>query len=311
MCILPFFWSTKTVILDNDELFIEEIKELLGAKSEQFIFFTDPVTALEYINNQKINSDCFITVEKQFDSETIYFNTNFNLIKDIILDSNRYDIISNIIVDYHMPVMTGIEFCLKIKNKSIPKTLLTASMHQDDIINNFNENTINGFIDKKNIIKYNYLENYIAHTNKKYFQTKASFIVNAITASYSAHPILFSEYNEIIKEIIINHKIKEYYLLNYSGSFIMIDTNSVFHYLFLFTKEEVDEFAAETLVNNAGINASLALYSYKKALCYYDETNPLSWPSDENWEKFLQPVKEFNINNNKYYYALVEKNRCS
>ena len=150
---LPFFWSTKTLILDDDEMFLSELKKSLG-NDHQYIFFTSPNDAQEYLSKQDFHLDWYINGLVTTKEGEGGYNINYDFIPSVALDNSRLNIVSNIVVDYYMPTISGIDFCKKIeKYRFLRKTLLTSSIDSSETIENLNYQTINSFIDKRDISK--------------------------------------------------------------------------------------------------------------------------------------------------------------
>lgn len=304
---LPFFWPTKTLILDDSKVFLEEIKEMLD-HNENYIFFTDPEEALDYIDSQIIKLDGYINSPISTEESLSQYNLNYNLIQSITANDKRFNLVSNVIVDYHMPQMSGVDFCkLAANDKFLRKTLLTSSMDYSKVIENLNDQIIDSFIDKKNISQNGLLKKHIDKEQRNYFLKSGNFIIEALDFDNSKSAVLSKEYNRIIKKIIFDLNINEYYLLNKSGLYFMISKNLIKYYIFLFSQDEIEEMALEAQDQELNENVCLALQNREKAVCYYSKNNSSSWPDYKDWEKYLYSLEEFSIANKNYYYAIVDK----
>lgn len=304
---LPFFWSTKTLILDDDSFFLEELKEILG-KKPQYIFFTNPKEAIAYLDKQDFQMNWYIKNPVSTKMEESHYNINYDLIPSVIANDQRFNLVSNVIVDYHMPTMSGVEFCQQIQSyKFLRKTLLTSSIDLSEAIKNLNSQTINSFLDKKTISKKDFLKNHITEQEIDYFSNVTSLITESILVESNEHPFLSKEYNNIINNIILDYKIQQYYLVNKSGTYLMVDSNNNRYNVFLLSDDDIEEMELEAKDNNLDKAIYLSLKSKSKAICFYDRNNTSDWPHFSQWKNHLHPIKAFSIGGNKYYYSIVRQ----
>ena len=304
---LPFFWSTKTLILDDDSFFLEELKSVLG-KNPQYVFFTNPKEAKAYLDNQNFQMNWYIKNPVATKIEESHYDINYDLIPSVISNDQRFNLVSNVIVDYHMPTMSGVEFCQQIQSKKLlRKTLLTSSIDLSEAIENLNSQTINSFIDKKTISKKNFLKNHIMEQEVDYFANVTSLIAESILIENPEHPFLSKEYNDIISNIISDYKIQQYYLVNKSGTYLMIDSNNIRYNVFLLSGDDIEEMELEAKDNNLDKAIYLSLKTKNKAICFCDRNNTSDWPHFSQWDKHLHLVKNFAIGSDKYYYSVVKQ----
>lgn len=304
---LPFFWPTKTLILDDNKLFLEGLKEMLD-NDDSYIFFSDPKEALNYLADYTVQLDWYINTPISLEQGVAQYNINYDLIQSIVSNEKRFNLVSNVIVDYHMPSMSGIDFCkLVAKDKFLRKTLLTANMDYSQAIKNLNDQTINGFIDKKDISKNGLLKKHVGIEKITYFSQRANFIIEALAFENQSIAVLSVEYNKIINQIIHDLNIKEYYLLSQSGLYLMIDEDCMEYYIFLFSQEDIQEMALEAQDQGLESNICLSLETQEKAVCYYNRDNSSSWPECSKWGEYLAPLKKFLVADRDYYYAIINK----
>ena len=304
---LPFFWPTKTLIIDDNKYFLDEIQEMLN-DNDSYIFFTNPREALEYLANHTVPLDWYIDTPISIEQGVAQYNINYDTIQSIVSNKTRHQMVSNIIVDYHMPSMSGIEFCkLAVKDKFLRKTLLTASLGYSQVIKNLNQQTINGFIDKKDISTNGLLKKHINIEQSKYFLQMARFIIETLTFDNPCSAVLSIEYYKIINKIIKELDIKEYYLLNKSGLYLMLGSDYKEYYVFLFSEEDIQEMSIEAQDQDLKKEVCLALNNKEQAICYYNQDNSSCWPEYREWEKYLFPLNNVLIESKNYYYSIVNK----
>jgi CheY-like chemotaxis protein len=307
MNILPIYWKTKTIILDDDIYFLEELKELLSAEEEGFIFLNDPIKALDYVNTQHSEIDWYINPKDPLQFGKMNYEVNYDLICSMMHDKSRLDSISCIVTDYQMPQMNGIEFYKKIhRNEIFRKILLTASMPYFEVIQLLNQQVIDSFIDKKDISKRQLFLEHLNREKYNFFQSKSRFIIESIQISSPNSPYLSNEYTKVLANILAKYGIIEYYLLNQYGWYLLINNLGQQYYFFFFSEEDINEMAIEAKENIQDQKIFMSLQSYNNALCYYDMKSAGAWPEYNLWASYLKPVEKCRIGDVNYYYAISE-----
>jgi CheY-like chemotaxis protein len=152
MSLLPFFWPTQTLILDDDELFIVELKEIYKDK-KNIIFSTSTIDSLNYLSNLQFDNQWYKHLLDYGYYEKKLYDIDYKKICNNIYSPERFKQVTTIIVDHNMPSMSGIEFCTKVAQYSnANKILLTANMDYKQAVNHLNQSIINEFYIKQDII---------------------------------------------------------------------------------------------------------------------------------------------------------------
>ena len=304
MSILPFFWPTKKLILDDSRMFIEALKELLQNDSS-CIFSTDAHASLTLIKKQNFDFAWYVHAQdtKRYAEES--YQINYRAISDLAQNSTKFDVISVAMLDYHMPEVSGIEFCKQIpQNLEIQKVLLTGSMGYQGGVTHLNHQVIDNFLSKQDIT-CDIIEDTLKTEEHNFFRQHAVLILNSLKLKNSTHPILSSEYTNFFNDLIKEHGICEYYLLNDSGSYSLLNQKGKQKILLLFLEDEIKEMYEEALHRGLDISLCDSLYNCKKALCYYDKLNE-GWPVSAEWKQYMHPIQRIEINNTNYYTAIID-----
>src|SRR5689334_20710133 len=113
------YYPTTTVVIDDDILFLSAIQsELENCKT-----YSSPSKAIQYLKNshpfnrvhsQIVNNPLKFHELNQTDGDFAYHINLHHLHHEIYL-KDRFDDVSILIIDYHMPEMNGIEVCEKLK----------------------------------------------------------------------------------------------------------------------------------------------------------------------------------------------------
>lgn len=148
-----FYYPTTWVIVDDDKIFLKCMELVL--KKHNFVkTFQSPNEALDFIKDhraQDINENILksITEDRNYGS-TQHIPVNFDITELVNLTSNinRYDELSGLVIDYHMPEMNGFEFANASQNILVNKIMLTGTVDDEAVITGFNNNLIQKFIKK-------------------------------------------------------------------------------------------------------------------------------------------------------------------
>ena len=210
---MPFFYyPTKVILVDDNKHFLEAMRESL---EEDIEYFSNPIEALEYINQQ----DFYIPeLDISYDVNLTRLSSRFDLLEfNTKLLHKKRNSLSLVISDYDMPEMNGREFLSRIL-LPVKKIMLTAIMDSRSAIE-IKGDEIDDYIDKNNNNLVTVLRNKIYKLQKLYF--------NRLVPSWLYHNSILcnAEFITYFDEVIKSNDINEYYLLDYTGSYLMIDKN--------------------------------------------------------------------------------------
>lgn len=299
------FWPSQTVIIDDNSLFLNELKILLDKHQfKNCKYFSDSKEAINYINEQPVDINNYISVSDPNSFGNINCTIDYGIIPTIHRSKHKSNIISNVIVDHNMPHVTGLELCNKISNPYIRKTLLTSVLDHQIAVNNLNAKNIDSFFNKQDLINFSNFIDIVRNEQKLFFNQLCKIIVEAIKLHNNNHHIFTHQYKGLLYNLIQKNNIEEYYLLNEEGWFLLIDRNNTKYCFFIFEQEAIDEMAKEADVSEINHKYYKNLCEYKQALCYYDIKNK-SWPHPALWKDYISNVTGIIINDQQYYYSLL------
>jgi CheY-like chemotaxis protein len=237
---LPIFYFPTTIVcIDDDSIFLDELKTILDTKYN-VITFNNSKQALSELKNYtspvaKVSFLQSLVEHEYYDAPNhAPINLDMNYLHKLSQLVDRTQEISMLIIDYHMPEMDGMELCVKLYDTQFKKILLTGFVDQHRAINAFNNKLIDGFITKSDINLLKSLTDSIKLLENQYFVELTATLRNNLEISHAlplSDPIFIRFFNNWIKE----NDIKEYYLIDKNGSFLTIDKHDKPSYFIVHT----------------------------------------------------------------------------
>lgn len=224
-----FYFPLKILFVDDDIELLKGYHHLL--LPNKIATENNPHKAVIELNkNSNKNIGIFNDISESsmidlFDTNDAVLGFTFKNIKNLINDKEKYEKYGIIIVDYNMPILNGIELCNKINNLDIIKILLTGEYSPLYAISELNNKTIDYYLQKGLITNYE-LSECLKALQLKYFKniTQNFLDVTGNKFSFLANP----EFANLIKILINENNINEYYLLNNTGCFLMVNSQNKF-----------------------------------------------------------------------------------
>ena len=126
--VLPCFYPTTTILIDDDHKLSEKLICFLELKDKPHQSFTDGSQGVDHINNNHYGQRLARKLS-HVDERQNHPGLTFKLedLFDETLNSLKYYQPSVLIVDYEMPGMNGIEVCQTITNPHIKKIMFKGS----------------------------------------------------------------------------------------------------------------------------------------------------------------------------------------
>jgi len=172
---LPFYFPTTTLVIDDDPVFLESFRFRFG---DQFACETssEPDKAAGSLL-RRVKSSAFLDsfsdialVAPNAGPEPEPTAAMRNRIARLVANPFRYDQISVVVVDFDMPGFNGVQFCRSIANLPIRKLMLTGKATDEMAVNAFNEGAIDYFLKKEDPALDQHLERQIAALQHRYFR---------------------------------------------------------------------------------------------------------------------------------------------
>lgn len=299
------YFPTETVLVDDKLAFLNTLKLELG-ENIQTLAFTNPKEGLVYLKQKSPLADAFIN---QYVEESVDYSgqslkkgrliTLSSLYKEVY-NPARFKLTSVIVVDFAMPQMNGRDFALALKGTAYKILMLTGEADNDIAVELFNKGVIHKFILKG---QENYLGEVAAGVEElkmKYFLSLSENLLSSLGSTLEAilsDSAYIQKYVEICKE----YSIVESYLLDDSGSQLLLDASGNAFWFFVKTEEDMQmlyDFALDVKSTPASVIQSI---KNKEKLTHFfntkDSYSPVNWILYDS-----HPIK----GENTYYYALTQ-----
>lgn len=312
------YHPTKILFIDDNKVYMERVMLSLRNNSS-FINFTEPLKSIHYLN-ECYNQSSFIQncsikpdLNKIEDAELdrlIFSEIDLRSIQKEIMRPERYNEIAIAIIDYAMPDMDGLTLSLALKKiyPMLQIILLTGEADEPLAIDAFNEGIISQYIKKSTTKLKDHLLSVIDKLQHRYFFTLSNSILEKANdlGEYNKlgrlnDPELISIFNNICKK----HHIIEYYLLDDTGSFLLLDIEGNPFWFVIQNAEEIeaDYFQAECS-ENVPESILNVLKNKEKMLFLFTEEEADTEACD--WAPYLHITNKI-IGKDTYYYALIQQ----
>jgi CheY-like chemotaxis protein len=301
-----YFPSTALFLDDSRDFLLNFVLQL--DENVSYRIFDAPLEALDCLNKKRCEVDLLsrhclseYTEAKNCPLTNHTINLDLAAIHAEIYNPSRFSEISVVVVDYAMPGMDGLEFCRRMENSNIKKILLTGQADENMAISAFNEGLIHRYIKKSDVNVAELITKSIYDLQLEYFQSMSEMVVRMLSVN-SPSCLQDKKFSSFFRQLCKEHRILEYYLLDNSGSFLMLNVDAEMS--FLIVKNAADlRLQYDYALDNGASNAILdQLANGEKILGV--------WQANEQWKDWSHYLVDANrlIADETYYYAYVQDN---
>lgn len=275
------YFPSEVVFFDDSEIYLQSYA--LGCENQsnfELKTFLDVREAASYIASKPVPCfEQFLQAQDTFCSNCYAMKLNVFSLHKMIYDPSRFSQVSVILADYFLQFSpyTGLDFCRQQGNNGIQKILFTSQTDRDFIIDAFNENCIQRYVAKQEIASFQAMIDLILQAQERYFFEKTKSL-RVILKENSNFPLAIysDDFYTYFKEFLRKNNIKEYYLLDAVGSFLMIDNDN--HLKVLFVQNE-DQCRANYLEQKDEVDSTLRSKLQAREVIY---CNTGYWTQDQN-----------------------------
>lgn len=289
VAIPSFLFPTTVLMIDDNVEFLKSVAIGLPASSATYNFYSDPRVALKFLNqkyeeNPHPHGLINLLDEEEFEHKTL--DINVRDIYRIMYNRSRFQQISTVVVDFHMPGMDGIEFCKSIKDPNIQKILLTSIVDESKAIEVLNEGLINTFIRKQSPNIMHQLNQALAQAQNRYFSNLSQIVQQVIRFSPAESALGDPAFIELFHRVANEVNAIEYYLTEFMGSYVFLDADGNHYGLFTRIKDQLDFFCEAKEAEDAPASVIEAIKKGEQILCYHSDS-ACALPQGRMWEQYL------------------------
>jgi len=242
------YYPTMTVAIDDDVDFLGILTQHMGIPD--CLPYSSPANAIQALskNNpfQRIRSrvvkEAPIAEESESAPEDHAIVFNIRSLHEEIYNGNRFHDVSVLIIDYYMDDMSGIEVCEALSHHPAKKILLTGGADKEKLaIEAFNKGIIHRFISKSDMQFPTKLKQAIHVLKEAYFRDLTTTLlphISTISKTISQYP----PYINFIQNVLAQFNAIEYYMVETTGSYLMLDANGNTCWLILKDETEMKNF---------------------------------------------------------------------
>lgn len=240
-------FPTTLMVLDDDVDFLESIRKFMS-KKYKCICFSDTDKARDTLLKDRGWTNALLKeggVERVYTDEAASLftvGTNIWQLKEQVYNPDRFKNIAIAIVDYDMPNINGLEFVRSLEDSQLKVIMLTGKAGQGTVIKAFNDKEIHRYVSKGDPEYLQKIQQYINELQTEFFFDFSKFILDSIKQSENK---VFDNksYIDLFNKTIRENEIVEYYLLDESGSFLMLDASAQNQVWFIVkSKANIDHF---------------------------------------------------------------------
>lgn len=290
-----------TMLIDDDKDYLEGLQDVFS-NNQKRIFCSKAADAINLIKSNQYNY--FSICEPKDPDATDHPKSEFNITKlhEHIYNPERLNNIGIVVVDYAMPVKNGLEVCKELGSLPVQKILLTGETDEKFAVRAFNDGLIDFFILKSEENLRQKIQESIQQKQLDYFcDISMPFyrMLDDSTTELLSNP----DFKLIFSELLKDNTIVEYYMLDRSGSYLLLDAKNNPIWLAVKSEQEMQEYCDFISMYTVPKSVSDALKQRTKLPFFFTKKDFDTPP--EQWEKYLHLVQSVGTSN-KYYYAVIK-----
>lgn len=300
-----YFYPTTISFIDDNERFLKN--NILGLNPKyQYRQYIEPEVALNELKHKNtaiLKTDNFIHPLGQIEeldntTNAVALSLNLKPILSLASNLNRFARTSLIVVDYAMPSMNGLELCQHLKSSPIKKIMITGQADHRLAVDAFNRGIIDYFILKDEADFYTKLNKAIDKLNWEFFCDQSKPIFNNLN-QHDHFCLKYQSVRNFIKNQLINHNIREAYLIDSSGSYLLINQHGEKSYLIIKSKAEMLDIAQTASLQSCNQSIINKLSALTHMVAFLDDSH-YEMPADL-WEQIIRPCTP--IDHEKLFFA--------
>lgn len=241
-----YFFPATICFLDDNERFLKN--NILGLDPKyRYYQHVEPEEAIEYLeqsnhtvlDENKLVEELHTTEEIDESAKKVALAVNLEPIAELSDHEARFKTTSVLVVDYAMPSMNGLEVCHKLADSPIKKIMITGQADHRLAVEAFNQGVIDYFVLKDEVDFYSILNTAIDKLNFAYF-SDISYILFQNLSQLNHFCLNHQAVEKFLLTYFQQHCITEAYLVDSSGSLLLIDSQSTKTLLAIKSEHEME-----------------------------------------------------------------------
>ena len=303
------YHPTNVVLLDDDPKILNDIS-LIIANDIPYVVDDDPQQIMEYLKTHTYHRDALSALITKEASETRpgaeAFIVDFSQLLAMLVSPERFKKCVYAMIDRAMKRIDGLDFCRKVRSaKFLVKLLLfTAQTTSEDAVEAFNQKIIDGFLVKEG--DPDKIAQKINDYIREYTWLQFVDLGEALTGllSHVLKPLSDEQFINIFETIYRRYKIVEFYLLDSSCSFLIIDALGKAKQLFVRNDADFKECYEVAKDNKAPYEVLQALRGRQMFPYTEDDMGYAEYQSDA-WDNIMVAMDK--VPGRELYYAVVDR----
>ncbi len=310
MRVLPAsYYPTMTMFVDDNMGFLKSVDNMLKFRKDvHYRLFNSPVDAVDFLNQHHSKEtwlqQCLTKASGKDESGRVMQGVELDIskLRNRALDPNRFNEVSMVFMDEKMPEGSGREFLTKIQNMSIKCGILSGVMKYGEAIDSFNREEVDVFLSKLDKETPEQLMKYIERAHQDYF-TKLSPVITKYEPKL-AKVLANQDFVKFFLEILDKNNIVEFYLIDKTGSYLLLDANGDAKILAVTNDDDLESYHVTAKLADKKPSPIVleALNNKTKFPFFCNVTEEDIEPED--WERFLVAATE--LKGNGIYYCLID-----
>jgi FixJ family two-component response regulator len=306
-----FSYPTTVGLVDNDNDFTKTLRRCLNSVGGHPLIetFNTADEVISFASQKARHNHLLDSLISPLDEDvTENYTSNFDIrtLYNAVYDKDRHKNLSVLIMDYAMPNMTGLDVFEQINIPGMQKILLTGVADESIAITAFNQGLIDGYIKKHDIEMLAKVNATLEASFNRYFlELSRPFETYIDAEDLKKNPLTHDAFRDHFNELIKAHEIEEYYLLQSTGSYLLIDKNKNLKGLYAYGEDFVEVLLESRESETAEASVLKELEHFKQVLCYYDPACP-SVPQGDLWPKYLRPATKIPLKEGACYTAVTD-----
>ena len=304
-----YYYPVSSVFVDRSQDFLTYFTRQLDQQLFAYSF-TSTVEALAWLKKTKRLTtirERSVKLNEELVGNPI---TNQTITLDLeeiykeIYNPKRFSEIAVIIVNYDLEGLNGIEFLEKLKHQPVKKILISSKIRKEEVYDAFNRGIIDSYINKTDRDVLNKINDTIHELQRQFFYDTSEEIRTILLKdqrSFITDPI----FAEFFVKFCQKHNIVEYYLLELTGTFLLLDGDANTSYLVVKCYEDLHlhyEFAQD---NGAPESVLQAIRGGEKIPFTANSDDYFNLQDTEEWLTHIYPAEELKGKFNTYYYSYI------